>query len=89
MRIDEHILAGYLSGELSGDERASVTVELIRDAKLREWLHLATEALAAATERSSEGPQLRLIETSPPALANRRREDRSSVPSVTHIRRAM
>ena len=89
MRIDEHILAGYLSGELSDEERAAVTEELIRDRQLREWLHLATEALAAADDATSEGPKLRLIDTASHARPNRPHGDRTSIPPMTHIRRAI
>ncbi len=89
MRIDDHILAGYLAGELSKEERTAVTRELIRDSKLREWLHLATEALAAAGEANTKGPQLRLIETILPVMPKRMHGDRHSIPSITQIRRAI
>jgi hypothetical protein len=89
MRIDDHILAGYLAGELSEEERSAVTRELIRDSGLREWLHLATQALAAADEENSKGPQLRLIETTKPAMPKRMHGDRRSMPSITQIRRAV
>jgi len=89
MRIDEHILAGYIAGELSHEERAAVTKELIRDHQLREWLRLATEALAAADEIASPGPRLRLLESTPRSFPDRLQEDRESVPSVAHIRRAI
>lgn len=89
MRIDDHILAGYISGELSTDERAAVTQELIRDSQLREWLHLATEALAAADMGTSQGPKMRLIETTPLGSTGRRSSDRCSVPPTGHIRRAI
>jgi anti-sigma factor RsiW len=89
MHIDEHMLAGYISGELSDEERAAVTQELIRDSALREWLHLATEALAAANEGAAQGPRLRLLETPGRPLPTRMREDRNSVPQMTHIRRAI
>jgi len=89
MRIDENILAGYLAGELSLEERTAVTQELIRDSSLREWLHLASEALAAAGEENSKGPQLRLINTIQPAMPHRLSEDRRSIPSINLIRRAI
>jgi len=89
MRIDEHILAGYISGELTQEERAAVTKELIRDHQLREWLRLATEALAAANEGSSQGPKMRLLETAPRVVPGRLENDRASVPSVAQIRRAI
>jgi len=89
MRIDEHILAGYLAGELSEEERAAVTLELVRDGSLREWLKLATEALAAAEDENSQGPKMRLIETNEPAMPNRLSGDRHSVPSSSNIRRAI
>ena len=89
MRIDEHMLAGYISGELSMDERAAVTQELVRDAKLREWLHLATEALAAANVDVTQGPKMRLIETAPPIPGDRKSADRRSMPPSGHIRRAI
>ena len=88
MRIDDHILAGYISGELSSDERAAVTQALVRDAKLREWLHLATEALAAANAETSPGPKMRLIESNP-IPGDRKSADRRSMPPTGHIRRAI
>ena len=89
MRIDDHILAGYIAGELSPDERAVVTQELIRDSKLREWLHLATEALAASGDEMTQGPKMRLIETTPLSSGDRKSADRHSMPPSGQIRRAI
>ncbi|GMQ82184.1 MAG: hypothetical protein BMS9Abin05_1629 [Rhodothermia bacterium] len=89
MRIDDHVLAGFIAGELSEEERASVTQELVRDSMLREWLQLATEALAAAENESSLGPKMRLIETYAPAMPNRLSGDRHSIPSSSKVRRAI
>ncbi|NNE35523.1 MAG: hypothetical protein HKN13_09810 [Rhodothermales bacterium] len=89
MRIDEHVLAGYLAGELSESKRLAVTKELIRDRNLREWLHLAAEALAAAGEENSKGPQLRLLEAVHSTSPKRMSADRDSVPSPANIRRAI
>ena len=89
MRIDEHILAAYIAGELTEDQRSVVTQELIQDRQLREWLHLATEALAAAADVSSQGPKLRLLESNGRVLPNRLHGDRDSIPQITHVRRAI
>ncbi|TDI69257.1 MAG: hypothetical protein E2O85_05865 [Bacteroidetes bacterium] len=89
MRIDDHILAGYLAGELSEEQREAVTQELIRDHSLREWLKLATEALAAAEQESSLGPKMRLLETNMPATPDRLSADRHSIPSSGKVRRAI
>ena len=37
MHIDEHVLAGYMAGELNDSERASVTTALLKDRSMREW----------------------------------------------------
>ncbi len=89
MRIDDHVIAGFLAGELSEEERAAVTQELIRDSRLREWLQLATEALAAAEDESSQGPKMRLIETTAPAIPNLLSGDRHSIPSSSTVRKAI
>ena len=89
MRIDEHLLAGYISGELSDSDRAAVTAEMIRDSSLREWLHMACAALAAAADERIQGPQMKLMLNTSDARPGVRRGDRQSIPSVNHIRRAM
>ncbi|NQV74043.1 hypothetical protein HQ496_13060, partial [bacterium] len=48
MRIDEHMLAGFIAGELSEQDRTEVTVALIRDRGLRDWLTMATQAFEAS-----------------------------------------
>ncbi len=81
MRIDEHLLAGYLAGELNDQDRSSVTIALLRDRGLREWLTMASEALDAS--KMSSGLMNRMA----PSRPGIRREDRTAMPSTTATRR--
>jgi hypothetical protein len=85
MRIDEHLLAGYLAGELNEQDRASVTMALIRDRGLREWITMASEALA--TSKTSGGLMSRMAPKMNPSRPGIRREDRTAMPSTTSARR--
>jgi len=90
MRIDENMLAGYMSGELNEMDRASVTAALVRDRGMREWLSMAADALAAAKSAQSESIMSRFIpqmNTSRPANPGTRREDRNALPSAVRTRR--
>ena len=89
MHIDEHLLAGYIAGELNEKDRASVTSELVRDHSLREWLHMATAALASAKDDCQQGPHMRLLAALKPAKPGFMRADRRSMPSMAHVRRAI
>ncbi len=89
MQVDEYVLAGYISGDLSAEERKSVSLELIRNQHLREWLHLACTALSAAGDERQEGPSLRLLDSMEPARPGVRHGDRSSVPSTRQVRQAI
>lgn len=85
MRIDEHLLAGYLAGELNDQDRSSVTIALLRDRGLREWLTMASEALAAS--KMSGGLMNRMAPAMNPSRPGIRREDRRAMPSTTAARR--
>lgn len=89
MHIDEHVLAGFIAGELSESDRTSVSEELIRNRGLREWLHMACAALAAADDEKLQGPLMRLIAPMNPLRPGIRRGDRHSIPSMNHVRRAI
>jgi len=87
MKIDEHALAGYISGELNDSQRSEVTSALLGDRGMREWLSMATEALAAAKAGESEGIMSRFM---PPMESSRprvRREDRRAMPNSFRVRR--
>lgn len=85
--IDEHMLAGFMAGELSQTERASVTAALLQDRDLRNWLHMATEALSAADKTSDDNPLLHMLPRMNPSRPGIRREDRIAVPSQSRSRR--
>jgi hypothetical protein len=85
MRIDEHVLAGFMAGELNAQDRASVTAALIRDRGLREWMHMASEALAAS--KMSGGLMNRMAPKMNPSRPGIRREDRTAMPSSSATRR--
>lgn len=85
MRIDEHVLAGYLAGELNDQDRSNVTIALLRDRGLREWLTMASEALAAS--KMSGGLMNRMAPAMNPSRPGIRREDRRAMPSTTAARR--
>ncbi|MDA0873804.1 MAG: hypothetical protein O3C45_01965 [Bacteroidetes bacterium] len=87
MRIDEHALAGYMAGELNETDRASVTAALLRDHGAREWLAMATEALAAARTTQSEGIMSRFVSRMEPSRPGVKREDRRAVPNPFRTRR--
>ncbi len=89
MHIDEHVLAGYIAGELNEKERASVSDELIRNRSLREWLHMATAALASARDDRQQGPHMRLLAALKPAKPGFMSEDRDSMPSMAQVRHAI
>ena len=85
MRIDEHMLAGYIAGELNELERASMTTALIRDRGLRDWLTMATEAFEAS--KATGGLMSRMAPKMNPSRPGIRREDRRAMPSSTTARR--
>ena len=76
MHIDEHILAGYLAGELTDNERSSVTNALLNDRSLREWLHMAAEALAVSRQHAEDSPLLGSLPGMEPARPGVPRADR-------------
>ena len=80
MHIDEHMLAGYMAGELNEQDRASVTAALIRDRGLRNWLHMASEALVTAT--AEDGLMNRFMPQMNESRPGIRNEDRTAVPSA-------
>ena len=87
MKIDEHALAGYISGELNDSQRSEVTSALLKDGSMREWLAMATEALAAARSGESDGIMSRIapnMEASRPGI---RRSDRRAMPNPFRTRR--
>lgn len=86
MHIDEHMLAGFMAGELSEQDRASVTAALIRDRGLREWLSMASDALATA--KTKEGLLNRFLPSMNASRTDVHREDRNALPSKTRVRRA-
>lgn len=85
MRIDEHMLAGFMAGELNEQDHASVTAALIRDRGLREWLTMASEALAAS--RVGGGLMSRMAPKMNPSRPGIRREDRRAMPSSASSRK--
>ncbi len=85
--IDEYQLAGFMSGELSPSERATVTSALLRNKELREWLHMATEALSAAERNAEDNPLLHALPRMKPSRPGIRREDRRAVPAPSRTRR--
>ena len=87
MKIDEHALAGYIAGELNDADRASVTSALLRDRGAREWLVMATEALAAAKSSESEGIMSRFVSRMDPSRPGKKREDRRAIPNPFRARR--
>ena len=87
MKIDEHTLAGYISGELNDEQRSEVTLALLKDGSMRQWLTMATEALAAGIVGESDGIMSRIaprMEASRPGV---RRQDRRAMPSSFRTRR--
>jgi len=85
MRIDEHMLAGFIAGELSEQDRTEVTVALIRDRGLRDWLTMATQAFEAS--KATGGLMNRMETSMNPSRPGIRREDRRAMPSPTATRR--
>ena len=88
MHVDEYALAAFLSGELSQSDRKSVTESLLADRSLREWLHMASEAQAAAAGEQEEGPMMRLLSTKEPVFPGVFRGDRDAKPAAS-ARRAV
>ncbi|MGB0649825.1 MAG: hypothetical protein ACPG8N_06815 [Rhodothermales bacterium] len=87
MKIDEHALAGYISGELNDAQRSEVTSALLQDGSMRQWLAMATEALAAARSGEADGIMSRIanrMESSRPGV---RRQDRHAIPNSFRARR--
>ncbi len=78
MYIDEHVLAAYLSGELSVEDRKTVSRKLVEDQSLRNWLHMASLALSAAYQEQEEGPSMRLLSTMDPVFPGMYNEDRKA-----------
>jgi len=87
MKIDEHALAGYLSGELNEAQRSHVTSALLADGSMREWLAMATEALAAAKAGESDGIMSRMMPKMEGSRPRVRREDRRAMPNPFRARR--
>ena len=87
MKIDEHALAGYIAGELNEADRASVTSALLQDRGAREWLAMATDALAAAKSSQSEGIMTRFASRLEPSRPGIKREDRRAIPNPFRTRR--
>ncbi|PIQ60552.1 MAG: hypothetical protein COV99_10615 [Bacteroidetes bacterium CG12_big_fil_rev_8_21_14_0_65_60_17] len=86
MYIDEHLLAGYISGELTSFDRSRVTRELISNPELRQSLHMAVEALAAARSAHSDNPLLRAMPGMEPSRPGQLRQDRQAIASSTRMR---
>lgn len=76
-----------MAGELSQSERATVTRALLHDKALREWLHMATEALSAAERNADDNPLLHALPRMKPSRPGVRREDRHAVPAPSRTRR--
>jgi len=89
MFIDEHVLAAYLSGELSSEDRTTVSQRLIEDESLRNWLHMASLALSAARGEQEEGPSMRLLSTMEPVFPGVYNEDRKARRAERRSRRAV
>ncbi len=89
MLIDEHVLAGYLSGELSAEDRSTVTQRLVQDESLRSWLHMASLALSAARGEQEEGPSMRLLSTTEPVFPSVYNGDREARRAERVSRRAV
>ena len=87
MKIDEHALAGYISGELNDVQRSEVTSALLQDGSMRQWLAMATEALAAANAGESEGIMSRFTPRMEGSRPGVRRQDRRAMPSSFQTRR--
>lgn len=87
MKIDEHALAGYISGELNDVQRSEVTSALLADGGMREWLSMATEALAAAKAGESDGIMSRMMPRMEASRPRVRREDRRAMPNPFRARR--
>ena len=87
MKIDEYALAGYMAGELTEADRSSVTAALLRDRGAREWLSMATQALAAAQTAQSEGIMSRFVSRMEPSRPGIKREDRRAIPNPFRARR--
>ena len=89
MHVDEYVLAAYLSGELKESDRNDVTESLISDRSLREWLHMASDAQAAAAGEQDEGPNMRLLSTKDPVFPGVYNGDRAAKPAHSSNRRAV
>lgn len=89
MHIDEHVLAAYISGELSIQDRRIVSSKLVEDHSLREWLHMASMALSAALGEQEEGPHMRLLSTKEPVFPGYFRSDRAPVQAKRNTRHAV
>lgn len=76
-----------MAGELSQSERATVTSALLRDKDLRNWLHMATEALTASERNAETNPLLQALPGMNPSRPGIRREDRHAVPAPSRTRR--
>ena len=85
MHIDDHLLAGYISGSLSQNERSTLTAELLQNQDLRDWLHMAVEALAVSKQFESENPLMALVEPKKPAHPRAMNGDRGA---RSHYRQA-
>ena len=87
MHIDEHVLAGYMAGELNDSESASVTTALLKDRSMREWLSMASEALAAAKAGENDGLMSRFMPKMNDSRPGIRHEDRHAIPGAFRTRR--
>lgn len=87
MRIDDHLLAGYLSGSLTQNERSTLTAELLENRELRDWLHMAVEALAVSKQYEKENPLMALIEPKQPASPRMMNGDRGARSHYRQTRR--
>lgn len=85
MHIDDHLLAGYISGSLTDTERSTLTAELLENRELRDWLHMAVEALAVSKQYEAENPLMMLVEPKQPARPRVMNGDRSA---RSHYRQA-
>lgn len=87
MHIDEHVLAGFMAGELNESERTSVTTALLKDRGMREWLSMASEALAAAKAGEKDGLMSRFMPKMNESRPGICREDRHAIPGAFRTRR--
>ncbi|NNF03991.1 MAG: hypothetical protein HKN17_05955 [Rhodothermales bacterium] len=78
MHIDDHLLAGYLSGSLTQTERSTITAELLQNRDMRDWLHMAVEALAVSKQFETESPLMMLVEPKEPARPRVMNGDRAA-----------